>query len=107
MTDAESIEQIPPWASSAHAVAVAERAVLVRVRHEDEGDVSVRMIQDESQARGDEIFDGVLLVQSGAVRISDAQGEQGVDCLTAPGSHRLRVYSDEPLEGTAIDVLLD
>ena len=40
ITDAESAEQIPSWDSPEEPVAVAASALVVRVRHADEGEVT-------------------------------------------------------------------
>jgi hypothetical protein len=107
VTDSESTEQIPSWESPTHSVAAAETAVVVRVQHADEGEASVRVISDAVDARGQEIFDGFLLLPSGTVRVSDALGQESLEVSSTPGSHRLRLYADDPLEGTAVDLLLD
>ena len=107
VTDSQSAEQIPSWESSAHPVAWSDTAVLVRVQHADEGEASVRVISNEADARGSEIFDGFLHVPSGTVRVSDALGHESLEVHAAPGAHRLRLYSDDPHEAAAVDLLLD
>ncbi|WP_374312499.1 hypothetical protein [Microbacterium sp.] len=107
ISDAESTEPIPPWRSDNHPVASAESAVVLRVLHRDDGDVSVRIITSESEARSSEIFDGVLSIGSGLVRVSDALGNEAIECPLSCGKHRLRLYSDDRFEGAIVDVLLD
>ena len=47
ITDAESKEEIPSWATADDQVAVAATALAVRVMHEDDGEVAVRVLDDD------------------------------------------------------------
>lgn len=106
VTDANSTEQIPEWASPADTVTAAESALVVRIRHGDEGSAMIRVIDTQSDAVGENVFDGTLQVRSGVLRISDALGHRRVDVDVVPGPVRLRVYADDRFAATAIDVVL-
>lgn len=107
LTDSTSREVIPSWTSHEATVAVAETALVMRVLHGDEGCVDVRVVRSVSAVRGGPVFDGWIEVESGALRLSDALGDQAVELQLVPGRHRVRLFSDDPLEGTQVDVVLD
>ena len=104
--DCESIEEIPGWGSAHELVATAETAVVVRVRHGDEGEVSVRVLAGEWEARGPLVFEGPLQLNSGILRASDALGHEVLDVPVTPGLHLLRVYADDHLEATMVDLVI-
>ncbi|NIK62005.1 hypothetical protein [Kribbella shirazensis] len=106
MSDADSTEQIPEWTSLDEMVASAEFALVVRVRHADEGSVSVRALEARAGAIGEPVFDGVLQVPSGTLRISDAVGDAAVDVGVSVSPVRLRLFADERSEATSIDVVI-
>jgi hypothetical protein len=68
VTDATSTEPIPSWDSAEEQVAVAGSALVVRVRHADEGEVTVRVQDAPADVSGGLIFTGEIAVPSGWVR---------------------------------------
>ncbi|NEA31075.1 hypothetical protein [Streptomyces sp. SID13031] len=106
VTDAESSEQIPEWSSPREQVASALTALVVRVRHADEGPVTVRVLNGSEEARGVRIYEGSLSVPSGLLRVSDAVGSEAVEVSLAAGLSRLTIHADEPSEATFIEVVL-
>ncbi|MGY4773272.1 hypothetical protein ACXC9Q_40720 [Kribbella sp. CWNU-51] len=70
ITDAESTEQVPSWDSPEEPVAAS--GLVVRIRHADEGEVTVRVVDSPGDAAGGQIFAGELEVKSGVLKISDA-----------------------------------
>lgn len=107
ISDSQSTEQIPSWSAPDEQVARAETALVVRVQHADEGEVSVRLVAVESDARGPLVFEGTLRLESGTLRASDAHGHKAMDVVVTPGSHLLCLYADDPSEATAVDLLID
>lgn len=51
LTDQRSTEEIPSWASDEDQVTHSATAAVVRVRHQDEGEVIVRVWDDDSEVR--------------------------------------------------------
>lgn len=105
VTDASSTEQIPDWSSSEEMVTAARSALVVRVRHADEGTVAVRVL-DAEPGTGRMVFDGALQVVSGILRVSDATGDSAVDVPAHSGSLRLRLFADDVSEATTVDVVV-
>lgn len=68
LTDSASREMIPTWASPEVTVAVAQTALVVRVRHADDGPVDVRAVHSASAVRGSLVWDGRISVHSGVLR---------------------------------------
>lgn len=106
VTDSQSSEQIPNWASPSETVATASSALVVRVRHADEGAVVVRVLPDLSDARGQMVFDGILKVDSGALQISDALGGSTITYEVSTDDHRVRILTDSPTEATEVDLIV-
>lgn len=105
VTDASSTEQIPDWSGPEEMVTAAQSALVVRVRHADEGSVAVRVLDAEPDA-GEMVFEGVLQVTSGSLRVSDATGDSAVNVPVPSGSLPLRLFADEVSEATAVDVIV-
>jgi hypothetical protein len=105
--DSESAESIGPWADSAEVVTSCSTALVVRVQHEQEGDVAVTVMTAEKPPAAIPVFDGALHLGSGVLRVGDALGETTVDVSVAPGVHRVRVLVDAPQSATHVFVLLD
>ncbi|HSH62351.1 MAG TPA: hypothetical protein VK988_22405 [Acidimicrobiales bacterium] len=79
VTDEGSSEVIPEWGSPEEQATCADSAAVVRVRHADEGRVTVRIWDDEREVVGALAFDGRLTIESGTVKVSDALGSVGHD----------------------------
>ena len=106
ITDAESTEQIPSWDSPEEPVAVAASALVVRVRHADEGEVTVSVVDSPGDPAGDQIFAGELEVKSGVLQISDALSAATTEVQVTPGPLPVQIYSDSTVEASSLYVVL-
>ena len=106
VADAGSTEPIPSWESAEEQVAVAGSALVVRVRHADEGEVTVRVHDSSSYATGALIFSGEIAVPSGALRVSDALGDNTAEVGVSPGPLPLQIYADSNSEATTLHLVL-
>jgi hypothetical protein len=106
ITDAESNEPIPSWDSAEEQVAVAGSALVVRVQHADEGEVTVRVCDSPADAAGGLIFTGELEVSSGVLRVSDALGTSTTEVKVDPGPLQLQIYADSAVEASALYLVL-
>lgn len=106
VTDSESSEQIPNWASPSETVAAATSALAVRVRQADEGGVVVRVLPDLSDAHGQMVFDGILKVDSGVLKISDALGGSTITYEVSTENHRVRILTNSRTEATEVDLIV-
>jgi hypothetical protein len=106
ITDSTSTEPIPSWDSAEEQVAVAGSALVVRVQHADEGEVTVRVCDSPADAAGGLIFTGELEVSSGVLRVSDALGTSTTDVKVNPGPLQLQIYADSNVEASALDLVL-
>jgi hypothetical protein len=106
VTDATSTEPIPSWDSAEEQVAVAGSALVVRVRHADEGDVTVRVHDAPADVSGGLIFTGEIAVPSGVLRVSDALGNNAAEVGVTPGLLPLQLYADSNVEASVIHLVL-
>jgi hypothetical protein len=106
ITDAESKEEIPSWESAEEQVAVAASALVVRVQHADEGEVTVRVCNSPADAAGSLIFIGEIEVPSGVLRVSDALGTSTADVKVEPGPLPIQIYADSHVEASALHLVL-
>ena len=65
VTDSRSREQVPQWASNDEQVTHGETLAVLRVMHQDEGEVVVRVWDDTSAVTGDLVLRGSLHIGSG------------------------------------------
>ncbi|WP_157181266.1 hypothetical protein [Actinopolymorpha alba] len=84
VTDAASREEIPTWTAPGEMVAAASTALVARVKHQDEGEVLVRVWDDSSEVLGRPVFSGVIELPSGVLKVSDALGDNSIE-LSAEG----------------------
>lgn len=106
ISDARSREEIPRWTNADDQVAAATTALVVRVMHEDNGEVAVRVFDDPDHADGDLVFSGPLLVPSGTLRISDALSSSAVDVDPPATSLQVSIYTNDPAEASKVDLVL-
>lgn len=106
ITDGSSAEPIPSWATSDEQVAVADTALVLRVLHGNEGEVSVRVCDAESEAMGVLVFTGQIDLPSGILRISDALGGVTQELNVGTGQHVVRIFADSGVEASAVDLVL-
>lgn len=106
ITDDASTERSPAWRSRKELVTAAGTALVMRVRHRDEGDVHVSVWDRPEGGEGALAHRGELEVPSGVLRICDALE---VDVLRVPvqGSRqRIEIYADAMTEPTAVRVVM-
>lgn len=106
VTDEESTDEIPSWTSDEEQVTHSVTAAVARVRHQDEGDVTIQIWDDGSSVRGALAFAGVLNLASGVLRVSDALGESTVRISLAAGPTNLEIYTDSAVEATHVDLVV-
>ena len=106
ITDSTSTEPILSWDSAEEQVAVAGSALVVRVLHADEGDVTVRVCDSPEDAAGGLIFTGELEVSSGVLRVSNALGTSTTEVNVDPGPLPIQIYANSNVEATALDLIL-
>ena len=106
VTDSRSREQVPEWASNDEQVARGETVAVLRVKHQDEGDVVVRVWDDTSAVTGDLAFRGSLNIRSGLLTVSNGRGEALLEIPTRAGLTAIAIYTDEETEPTEIDVIV-
>src|SRR5450756_1922258 len=92
------------WADSAEVVTSCSTELVVRVQHEQEGDVAVTVMTAEKPPAAIPVFDGALHLGCGVLRVGDALGETTADVSLAPGVHRVRVLVDAPQSATHVFV---
>jgi hypothetical protein len=78
---------------------------VLRVQHADEGPASIRFAPSPS-AGTELVFAGVILVESGVLRVSDALGEHTLAIPVPRGRHDVRVYAISRTQATEVDVML-
>ncbi len=106
VSDAASKEEIPSWATDEDQVAVASSALVVRVMHQDNGEVAVRVSDDAGEVTGEIAFSGSLLLPSGTLRISDALGDAAVDVEVRGGVAEVSIFTDDPMEASEVYLVL-
>jgi hypothetical protein len=107
VSDSESKEQIPSWDTPEEQVAAASTAMVVRVLHQDNGEASVRVLDEAADARGELTFSGMLSIPSKTLRVSDALGEASIDIEVPSGRSSVSVYTDDPMEASVIDLVVN
>jgi hypothetical protein len=106
VTDSRSREQIPEWASNDQQVTLGETVAVLRVMHQDEGEVVVRVWDDLSAVTGDLAFRGSLKIESGLLTVADALGETSLEIPTSAGLIAIAIYTDAQTEPTEVDVVV-
>jgi len=107
ITDDESIESIPSWASNEEQVTSTSSSLVARVMHQDDGEVVVRVWDGDGALGGSVSFSGEIQIDSGRLRISDALGQAAVIVVVAAGRHRVELYSNSAVEASEINLVLD
>lgn len=106
VTDERSTEEIPSWTSDEEQVTHNATAAVVRVMHQDEGDVTVQVWDDGSVVRGGLAFTGVLDLDSGVLKVSDALGDSILRVPLGIGPTTLEIYTDAAVEATHVDLVV-
>lgn len=107
VTDDQSTVVIPEWTSVENQVTSADTAAVVKVLHGDEGRVTVRVWDDETEVNGAMAFDGYLRLDSGTMRVSDALGTATLTIPTERGTHRLRIFVNSAVEADQVDLVIE
>lgn len=63
----------------------------------------MRVLPDPAGAHGQMVFDGILKVDSGVLKISDALGGSTITYEVSADNHRVRILTDSPTEATEVD----
>ena len=106
VSDEDSTEQIPSWASPDEQVTATGSAAVVRVQHPDEGPVVLRVWDSDESVMGACAFDSRLEVSSGIVKVSDAMGTVWLAFAVPPGACRLQVFVNSSVEADELDLVL-
>ena len=104
--DVNSRENIPDWSSPDEQVTAVGSAMVIRVMHEVEGQVSVYVVSDSEEVQGICVFSGALNVPSKVLQVGDALGEQAVHVALDRASIAIKVFLDEPVEATKVSLLI-
>lgn len=107
VTDDSSTDEIPAWTSDADVVTATASTVVVRVVHDQEGTAEVTVLEGESQDTNLIVFDGVIEVPSGRLRVGDALNDQTLIVPVQPGIHALRIRVNRLLEASQISIDID
>jgi len=106
VTDATSSEEIPTWASQEEQVAFASTALVVRVVHQDEGEVLVQVWDDSSEVRGGLAFSGVIELPSGVLQVSDALGETSIELPFEGVREHIEIFTDAAQEASEVHLVV-
>jgi hypothetical protein len=107
ITDDASNEAIPTWDETSAPVTSSRTALVVKVLHEVDGPVTVRVARQQSASEGVVMFYGAIDVPSGTLRVSDdATAAQAIRVDVAPGPVSLRIIGERRDSPTAIEVVL-
>lgn len=106
VSDERSTEEIPSWNSDEEQVTHSATAAVVRVMQQDEGDVRVRVWDDETGVTGGLAFTGVLDLESGVLKVSDALGATMLRLPTGTGPTTVEIYTDAAIEATHVDLVV-
>jgi hypothetical protein len=104
--DERATDEIPSWTSNEEKVTHSPTAAVVRVRHQQEGNVTVWVWDDGSAVRGWRAFAGVLGVESGVLTVSDAYGDSMLRVPVGVGPTSLQIYTDPENEATHVDLVV-
>ncbi len=105
VTDDLATDRIPTW-EHRQQVTESPSALVVKVMHEVDGPVRVRLSTGRNVRPGIEAYAGRLTIPSGRSRVSDATGDQALRLDVPPGVLGLRVYlnATESPDEVAIEV---
>ncbi len=106
ITDRDSSETIPEWGSPDELVTASESAVVVRVRHADEGSVTVRVWDNDVGVDGAVVYDGRLRTTTRVVTVSDALGTATIMVDTNRETCQLRILINSSVEPDLVNVVL-
>ena len=106
VTDEGSMEPVPEWAADEEQVSHGESVAVLRVMHEQEGDVMVQCGTTLTPAPGSVVFQGSSKLESGILKVSDALGEAVLAIPTAAGSTVVVIHTDAATEPTRFDVVV-
>lgn len=106
ISDRGSTEQIPEWDSPQDQVTGGATCLLVRVRHADEGPVTVRVWDGTHEVAV--LPTAVRLIDSfsGRLVVSDALGDQSIDISVPAGTREIAIFLNRPVEATEVDVVV-
>jgi hypothetical protein len=104
--DEGSSSPIPSWATKETVVTAGADALVVRVRHEQEGPVLVHICRDEADLEGDPVFAGLIRVASGTISVGDALRTDRVRTAVPVGPTFVRVLVEPTTGADHVDVVI-
>lgn len=108
LEDSETREYPPDLAPPSFLVGASPAAVAMAVRHQQNGDATVRLFFEEEPAKNSMLaFEGNFRCESGHLRLTDVEGVQHVEADLAAGVYRLRVLVDETPEPKNVEIFLN
>lgn len=107
VADDEASEEIASWLSSEEQVTASHASVAMRVLHQQEGEVQVKVWHGRDSGSGVLVFAGMIDVPTGIVRISDVVMSQVLRVPVGKGCHRIEMYANSTVEASEISVLFD
>src|SRR3989442_385080 len=75
IADEHATEPVPQWTPDETQVTATRSTIVVAVRHEQEGDVTVHLCDGPGDLRGTPAWSGILDVSSGRLILGKATGE--------------------------------
>jgi hypothetical protein len=87
IADQHATESVPQWASAESQDTAARATLVVKVRHEQEGDVTVHLCAGSGDLLGTPTWSGTLDVTSGELVLAKATGERLAGAPVAEHTH--------------------
>jgi hypothetical protein len=104
--DSESLEVPPDWASDEDQIASARSAIVVRVRHEQEGSARVVIWGGTTNSAGTKVFAGQIAIDSGVLVVGDAIGTRCIRLSVPIGDVPIRVLLQPEREAERVDLVI-
>lgn len=106
VADSGTKEDIPDWASADEQVTAADSTLAIRVRHEQEGDVAVNVVDDSQAPEGLCVYSGYLEIPTRRLIVGDAVGEHSTSVALERDRPKVEIFLNEPVEATQVTVLI-
>jgi hypothetical protein len=106
IADERASEPVPEWSAQEDQVTATSATVVVRVRHEQEGDVTVHLCDGSGDLRGSPTWSGTVDVSSGQLILSRATGEPLLRTAVRHGQVTVGIRLDPMTEATHVDVVI-
>lgn len=106
LQDSEDFSE-PPALGLDKPIAAAPSTLLIRTRLPQDGPITGRFLDAESEEATHCVFDGELLVPSGLLVLSETVRTDEISVRVPPGVCKVRVLVDEIAEPALVDVVVD